>query len=84
MQKQVQETIEQEFRNFSSPHKLTQYIRGELYFYVDSLISLFNQTTSEDLPAIFEFMQDVFKLIFKWMEIFPNYLKSFYESLQHP
>lgn len=23
-------------------------------------------------------------MIFKWMEIFPNYVKSFYDSLQHP
>jgi hypothetical protein len=61
-----------------------QFIRGELYFYVDSLISLVAPTSFEDLPGIFEFMQNIFRLIFKWMEVFPNYLKSFYESQQHP
>jgi hypothetical protein len=29
-------------------------------------------------------MLDVFRLIFKWIEIFPNYLKSFNEGLAHP
>ena len=79
MLKLVKETIEKDFTNFESPYTLTQFIRGELYFYIDSLISLFTSTNSEDIPAIFEFMTEVFKLILKWMEIFPNYLKSFNE-----
>jgi hypothetical protein len=29
-------------------------------------------------------MQDVFKLIFKWMEIFPQYLTSYQEGIHHP
>ena len=48
----VKEIIQSDFRCFDSPHKFTQFIRGELYFYIDSLISLFNSTTAEDLPAI--------------------------------
>jgi hypothetical protein len=51
---------------------------------VDSLISLFSQTTSEDLPAIFEFIQEVFKMIIKWMEVFPKYVANFNESQLYP
>jgi hypothetical protein len=29
-------------------------------------------------------MQEVFKLILKWMEIFSNYLKNFVEAQQQP
>jgi hypothetical protein len=81
MLKQIQELINQEFRGIhDTGYKLTQFIRGELYFQVDSLISLFANTTTEDLPAIFDFIQEIFKMIIKWMEIFPKYLASFNES----
>lgn len=80
----MQETIKEEFKNLETPLKVTQFIRGELYFYVDSLISMISCIQQEDLPVIFEFMLDVFKLIFKWMEIFPQYLTSYQESLHHP
>lgn len=77
--------INTDFRKFEgNAVGLTQFVRGQLYFHIDSLISLFSSTTSEDIPAIFEFMKDVFNMIFKWMEIFPKYVKSFYESIQHP
>ena len=62
---------------------MTQFIRGDLYFYVDSLISMISVISNEELPMIFMFMQDVFKLILKWMEIFPQYLSSYQEALHH-
>jgi hypothetical protein len=66
----VQDIIKNDFKAFETPNQLTQFIRGELYFYVDSLIS-FQNTSTEDLSAVFEFMTEIFKLLFKWMEIFP-------------
>jgi hypothetical protein len=86
MQQKVQEIIKAEFKGvFEKPRDLTQFIRGEFYFYVDSLMSLFQNSSPEEVPAIFEFLtKDVFALIFKWLEIFPEYLSSFYESLHHP
>ena len=80
----MQETIIEEFKNLETPLKVTQFIRGELYFYVDSLISMKSCIQREDLPVVFEFMLDVFKLIFKWMEVFPQHLTSYQESLHHP
>lgn len=80
MQQKVQETIKEEFKNLETPIKVTQFIRGDLYFYVDSLISMINCIQQEDLIIIFEFLVDVFKLIFKWMEVFPQYLSSYQEA----
>ena len=73
MLQKVQDIIARDFKVFETPRDLTQFVRGELYFYVDSLLSMLS-TTVEDLPSIFEFMKEIFKLIFKWMEIFPDYL----------
>jgi len=73
-----------EFKGFfPSAYKLTQFLRGELYFYVDSLISIFTSTTPEDLPGIFDFVKEVFSMIMKWMEIFPQYLNAFNASQQN-
>lgn len=77
MKEEIAETIDKGFRNFESPMHLTQFIRGHLYFYVDSLISLTQVSSEQDLPSIFEFMTQVFRLILKWIEIFPSVLKSF-------
>ncbi len=76
MKKQVRELIESDLKNFEDAHKFTQFVRGELYFYIDSLISLYNSSSIEELPEIFDFMQEYFKLVLKWMEIFPSYLKN--------
>jgi hypothetical protein len=84
MQQKVQETIKEEFKNLETPIKVTQFIRGDLYFYVDSLISMINCIQQEDLTIIFDFLVDVFKLIFKWMEVFPQYLSSYQEAQHHP
>lgn len=40
MQTKVQEIIATEFKCFETPRDLTQFVRGELYFYVDSIISI--------------------------------------------
>jgi len=40
MQQKVKEIIKEEFKNLETPIKVTQFIRGDLYFYVDSIISM--------------------------------------------
>ena len=44
---------------------------------------MINVISAEEVPMIFMFMQDVFKLILKWMYIFPSYLPSYQEALHH-
>ena len=41
-----------------------------------------NMISSAEL--LFDFMQDMFKLILKWMEIFPKYLDCYRASIKSP
>jgi hypothetical protein len=40
------------------------------------MLSISNDTTYKGLPIILEFMQTVFKMIVKWIEIFPPIFES--------
>jgi len=73
MQNKIEAIIDSKFQCFASAYECTQFIRGELFFYIDSFTTLFQQTTSDDMPALIDFMQLTFKLILTWMEIFPSY-----------
>ena len=68
------------FTCFASAHECTQFIRGELYFYLDSLLTMEIAISPTDLPAIIEFLKLVMELILTWLEIFPNYLDAFRET----
>ena len=50
MEKKVNEIIKSRFTCFQSAHECTQFIRGQLYFYVDSLLTLKHATTKNDIP----------------------------------
>lgn len=54
--KTVRHLIETKFDDGMSAADLTQFVRGELYFHLDSLLSIVTSTTVEDLPAISEFV----------------------------
>lgn len=86
MKQRVRDIISSDFKPsfFERPRDITQFIRGELFFYVDSLMSLFTSSSQEEVKPIFEFITgELFALVFKWMEIFPHYLASFNEGLHH-
>ena len=40
MEKRVKELTDSNFMSFSSAYECTQFMRGELYYYVDSLLTL--------------------------------------------
>lgn len=40
MEKRVKEVMDSNFMGFSNAYECTQFIRGELYYYVDSLLTL--------------------------------------------
>ncbi len=84
LENKIDEIISTEFRCFPSAYECTQFIRGELYFYVDSLLTLQNQTTQEDLPAILNFMESVFKLMIKWYQLIPSYVPAWREAVVTP
>ncbi len=73
LENRVNEIIASDFRCFNSAYECTQFIRGELFFYVDSLLTLQSQTTREDLLAILDFIEVVFKMILRWYRLIPSY-----------
>lgn len=86
MRQKVRDIISGDFKGtfFEKPRDVTQFIRGELFFYVDSLMSVFQTSSVEEVKPIFEFItNEVYALVFKWIEIFPEYLASFLEGLHH-
>lgn len=84
MEKRVQEVIDSQFMGFLSAFECTQFIRGELYFYIDSLLTLQNVIIQEDLPSILNFVELVFKLTLKWLEIMPLFVASYKEAIVTP
>lgn len=48
--KRVKNLVESRFQNQMSAQELTQFVRGKLYFHLDSLLSLSNSTCEDDLP----------------------------------
>jgi len=76
--------IETNFRCFDSAFECTQFIRGELYYYVDSLLTLQDRTNKEDLPAILNFMDLYFQLMLKWYELIPSYITAWREAITTP
>ncbi len=84
LENKINEVISTDFRCFSSAYECTQFIRGELYFYTDSLLTLQNQTTREDLPAIFNFLETVFNMILKWYQLIPSYVTQWKEAVATP
>ena len=84
IEKKVQHILNSKLTCFSSAHECTQFIRGELFFYVDSLLTLPSGISKEDLPGITEFLRLCFQLVLTWMEIFPLYSDAFRECVSTP
>jgi hypothetical protein len=69
----IQKVIQTDFKCFTDANECTQFVRGELYFYFDSLISLVNEASQVEIQKIFEFTTELLKLCLRWIEIFPQY-----------
>ena len=82
--KELKDILENGFEVLETPRKVTQYIRGELYFYVDSMLSLHLNTTTKELPKIYEFMRYVYQIVQLWLKLFPSKLfKNYKHSLKY-
>ena len=51
---------------------VTQYLRGELYVYIDFLLSVTLETPKSSIPIIYEFLKVVIKLIVVWLKMLPS------------
>ena len=61
--------LESKFQCFTSAFECTQFIRGELYVYMDSLLTLPMTITPSDIKFIIDFTRSVFRLILTWIDI---------------
>lgn len=80
LKRKVEDTLEADFENLKSAHEATQFLRGELFFYVDGYLANWKSSDEDaDYRDVIEFMHVVFKLIIRWMDIFPKKYMKYYE-----
>lgn len=81
LKRKVEDTIEEEFKNLETAFDVTQFLRGEMFIYVDCLLA--NCDTSDvskdDFRDIVDLMYQVFKIIIKWLDVFPDQYMKYYE-----
>jgi hypothetical protein len=65
----IQRIIESKFQCFKDANECTQFVRGELYIYFDSLLTLMNEPSKSDIQKLFEFATEIYNLLFAWIEI---------------
>ena len=82
--KTLKTLVDTKFDNGMNAIELTQFVRGKLYFHLDSLLSLSNSTCEDDLPSIFEFVQAYIELVKVWMNEFTRYLPEYQATLTTP
>ena len=80
----IKQVRESKFRCFTSAFECTQFIRGELFVYYDSLVTLVTTPSQSDIQKIFEFCIEIFQLVLQWVEIFPSYFESYKKHMQYP
>ena len=80
LEKRIRDLYDTDLFGFTSAYECTQFIRGNLFYYVDSLVTMPALVTQEDLPAILNFIELVIKLMLKWYEILPALVPAWKES----
>ena len=61
------------------PHFITQYVRGELYVLVDSVLSISqNIKNSTDMKLIIDFIEGFIKFFIRYLEVLPMIIKEVY------
>lgn len=57
-----------------NPHKITQYVRGELFIMIDNILGTEQlPSTSEQLSACVEFLEDFIMFFIEYIKILPKY-----------
>lgn len=79
--KRVRET---NFGCFKSVHELTQYMRGELFIYVDFIFSYDYTSLTVEVPSVVIFLKSVLKLLCQWLQWLSTHLASYREFKNYP
>ncbi len=68
--------IASNFASLSTPHEVTQYLRGKFYIYIDFLLSNEYKDPEKEIVPVAEYLVLVVRLVAIWLGRFPDLLKS--------
>ena len=80
----LKDFIKLNFKVKDTSMEITQFLRGKLFFYIDSILTLDHLIlpSPENLKQILQFLDIVFELIIAYVLAFPS-LKNEYEKTKH-
>lgn len=69
-----------------SPIEITEYLRGDLFLYADTLLTMMHvfKPTLADIQEILSFTETLFTLILQWIKLFPEFRKEYELSKEYP
>jgi hypothetical protein len=61
----------------NDPNRITQFLRGELYILLDSILSISQPIkSSSDLKLVSDFIENFISVFVKYLEILPSTLRQ--------
>lgn len=66
----VDKIIETEFTCFKDPLEATQFLRGEMPIYFDSMVSIAQQHDVNEFQMLLEFSEKLQKLTILWFDLY--------------
>ncbi len=70
-----------DFGALTTPHEVTQYLRGRLYLYVDFLLANEYKEPEKEIGPVTDFFRLATKLVAKWLGHFPDLLRPVQHSV---
>ena len=78
----MNEILASNFNCFSNAFEITQYLRGNLYIFLD--MTMTTEHNPGDLQFVYNFLHSIAKLIALWLKLFPSqFLVPFIEGKNH-
>lgn len=81
LKEKVEDIVKEEFDNFKTAFEATQFLRGEIYYYVDWILANWDEQnlSKSDFRKAIDFLEQVFLMIIKWLDLFPTKYMKYYE-----
>ena len=81
LKEKVEDIVKEEFDNFKTAFEATQFLRGEIYYYVDWILANWEEQnlSKSDFRKAIDFLEQVFLMIIKWLDLFPTKYMKYYE-----
>ena len=68
----MQEMRETQFDSLKTASEVNQFLRGEWFFYVDSIISITHHLQRQELQLVYSFMQESIATVLTYFETYPK------------